>query len=367
MLRLNSLSLVQFKNYRHWKADFNAKIIGISGRNGAGKTNLLDAIHYLCFTRSYFTRQDSINIQREHAGFRLEGEFELWQKKEQAVCILRENGKKEFRVDDRPYEKFSHHIGRYPCVIIAPDDIQIIAGGSEERRRFMDSLLCQLDALYLRHLILYNKVLLQRNSLLRSFAEKGARDPELLAVFDEQLTTAGEKIFEKRKDFMVAFLPSCKQAYEQISRQLEGQASVPEIVNLFYDSELLQASLPELLKLNQTKDMLAMRTTSGIHRDDLEFTLNAQPFRTNASQGQRKSLLFAIRLAEMNALKKEKSFAPLLLLDDIFEKLDEERVTNLLRSVCVENEGQVFITDTSANRLAEQLGKLDVNHQIIEL
>jgi DNA replication and repair protein RecF len=360
MLRLNSITLVQFKNYQNRSIPFTERIIGITGRNGIGKTNLLDAIHYLCFTRSYFTRIDGNNILQGHDGFRLEGEFDILDKHEKAICVLRETGKKEFSINGQLYEKFSLHIGHYPCVIIAPDDIQIITGGSEERRKFIDTLLSQLDGEYLQELITYNKVLQQRNSLLRSFAETGNKDLSLLSVLDKQLLKPGEKIFEKRKEFLVSFLPLVKQLYNEIARQFEN-------VNLFYNSELLDTFFPELLAGNQTKDMMIMRTTGGIHRDDLEFNLNEQPFKNIASQGQRKSLLFALKLGEMERLKKEKGFASILLLDDVFEKLDEERVASLLQRVCIENDGQVFITDTNEKRLRQHLDVLDLPYQLIEL
>ncbi|HEV8284963.1 MAG TPA: DNA replication and repair protein RecF [Chitinophagaceae bacterium] len=360
MLRLNAVSLVQFKNYLNRSIRFTERIVGISGRNGVGKTNLLDAIHYLCFTKSYFTRIDGNNILQGHDGFRLEGEFEIWDKQEKAICILRETGKKEFLINDQSYEKFSQHIGHYPCVIIAPDDIQIITDGSEERRRFIDTLLSQLDADYLQQLIIYNKILQQRNSLLRSFAETGNKDLSLLTVLDEQLVKPGEKILKKRSEFLVSFLPLAKQLYTEIAGQFEN-------INLYYDSELLKTSFSELLKENQTKDIMAIRTTSGIHRDDLEFNLNEQPFKNIASQGQRKSLLFALKLAEMEVLKNEKGIAPILLLDDVFEKLDEERITQLLRRVCIENDGQVFITDTNEVRIREHLDIFEMTYQQINL
>jgi DNA replication and repair protein RecF len=284
----------------------------------------------------------------------------IWDKQEKAICILRETGKKEFSINGQLYEKFSQHIGHYPCVIIAPDDIQIITGGSEERRRFIDTLLSQLDAEYLQQLITYNKILLERNSLLRSFDETGTRNDSLLLVLNEQLGRPGQKVFERRKEFLVSFLPLVKQLYNDIAGHFEN-------VNLFYDSELLQGSFAELLKANQSKDLIALRTTSGIHKDDLEFNLNEQPFKNIASQGQRKSLLFALKLAEMEVLKEEKGFSPLLLLDDIFEKLDEERITNLLQRVCIENDGQVFITDTSEERLQQHLSALNISFQSINL
>jgi len=362
---LNNISLLQFKNYLSRSIQFTERIVCIAGPNGVGKTNLLDAIHYLCFTKSYFTR-DTSNVLKGYNGFRLEGQFEVWGKPENATCILRENGKKEFSVNGQLYERFSRHIGRYPCVIIAPDDIQIITGGSEERRRFIDALLSQLDGDYLQHLIVYNKVLLQRNSLLKIFSETGNRDLSLLTVLDGQLREPGEKIFEKRKEFLVAFLPMVKKLYTEISKQA-GSKDLNENVNLFYNSELLHTSFHELLTLNQPKDMIMLRTTAGIHRDDLEFNLNEQSFKLIASQGQKKSLLFALKLAEIEILKTEKKFAPLLLLDDVFEKLDEGRIANLFQRVCMENDGQVFITDTNKDRLRQHLIPLDKPYQLINL
>ena len=352
--------MIQFKNYQSRRIEFTERIVGITGRNGIGKTNLLDAIHYLCFTKSYFTRFDGDNVMHGQQGFRVEGDFTIWDNHERAICILREPGKKEFSINDQLYEKFSQHIGHFPCVIIAPDDIQIITNGSEPRRRLLDALLAQLDADYLQELINYNKILQQRNSLLRSFGDTGNKDLSLLTVLDEQLTRAGERIFAKRKEFLVPFLPAVKQLYNEIANQFEN-------INLFYDTELLKASLHELLRANQGRDIMTMRTTSGIHRDDLEFNLNEQPFRNVASQGQRKSLLFALKLAEMDVLKKGKGFAPILLLDDVFEKLDEERIMNLLKRVCIQNDGQVFITDTDSERLNHKLRPLQQSYQVIEL
>ena len=360
MLRLTKITITQFKNYDFSSFNFTERVIGICGLNGKGKTNLLDAIHYLCFTKSYFTRLDGNNVQHGNTGFRLEGNFELNDKPEKAVCILRETGRKEFSINESQYDKFSQHIGRYPCVVIAPDDAELITGDSKERRTFLDALLCQLDADYMQHLIVYKKILEQRNSLLKSFADTGNKNFSLLEVLDEQLIKPGDYVFNKRKEFLVSFLPIAKHLYNDI-------ATKPEDVNLFYESELLQASFSELLKVNRNKDCLAQRTTSGIHRDDLDIQLANQPFKNIASQGQRKSLLFALKLAEMEVLQNEKGFAPLLLLDDVFEKLDEDRISNLLNKVCVENDGQVFITDTNEERLKQHLDTLGVQYQLIEL
>lgn len=360
MLLLRHISVTQFKNYSNRSYDFTERIVGICGRNGVGKTNLLDAIHYLCFTKSYFTRQDSNNVKHGHQGFRIEGQLVLNDKPERTVCILRETGRKEFMVNEVVYEKFSQHIGHYPCVIIAPDDAQLITGASEERRKFLDSLLSQLDGEYLQQLISYTKTLQYRNSLLKTFVETGKRNLELLDIIDEQLIKPGEIIFNKRKEFMVSFLPMAKHLYYDIAGQ-------PEEVNFIYESELMQESFAELLQQNRQKDCLAQRTTSGIHRDDLEISLGNQLFRNIASQGQRKSLLFALKLAEMEVLKKEKGFAPLLLLDDVFEKLDEDRISNLLQKVCIENDGQVFITDTNEERLTSHLKQVGSKFQLITL
>jgi DNA replication and repair protein RecF len=360
MLKLHSISLIQFKNYSNRNFSFKERVVGIWGKNGVGKTNLLDAIHYLCFTKSYFSRTDSTNILHGQPGFRIEGQFTQFNKAEKVICVLRENGKKEFSVNDELYDKFSQHIGRYPCVIIAPDDIQIITNGSDERRKFIDMLLSQVDPDYLQNLIVYSKVLQQRNSLLKSFAETGNKDFSLLDVLDEQLTRPGEILFEKRKTFLVSFLPVVKQLYNDIAKQYEN-------VELLYSSELLNASFAELLKLNRQKDIALARTTGGIHRDDIEFNLLSQSFKNIASQGQRKSLLFALKLGEMEVLKERKGFAPLLLLDDVFEKLDEERIANLLKRVCLQNEGQVFITDTNGERLTGHLDEIKTSYEIISL
>lgn len=325
-----------------------------------GKTNVLDAIHYLCITKSYFSGTDAVNVQHGTQGFRVQGLMELNGTTEKAVCILRENGKKEFSINDEAYSKFSQHIGRYPCVVIAPDDAVLITGGSEQRRSFLDSLLSQLDADYLNNLIQYNKILQQRNSLLKSSAEAGNIDESLLAVLDEQLIPKGEEIFKRRRDFLVGFLPKVKRMYADIAQQDEG-------MSLLYESRLLEAGFAEILSATKQKDILLQRTTAGIHRDDISIQLGRQPFKSIASQGQRKSLLFALKLTELEVIKSEKKFAPILLLDDVFEKLDESRITSLLQNVCVENEGQVFITDTNTERLSKHLSDINSEFAIIEL
>lgn len=360
MLQIQNITLTQFKNYSSRSFEFNQRIVCICGNNGTGKTSLLDAIHYLCFTKSYFIRSDNNSVLQGQSGFRIDGKLILNDKEEQAICILRETGKKEFSVNGESYEKFSHHIGHYPCVIIAPDDAQLITGGSEERRKFLDALLSQLDTEYLKNLITYNKILQQRNALLRSFAETGTMNFSLLDVLDEQLDAPGSFVFKRRKEFLTTFLPLSKNLYHEIAKQ-------PEEISFFYNSEMLQANFSELLKASRQKDCRSQRSNSGIHRDDIEIYLGKLLFRNIASQGQRKSLLFALKLAELEILKKEKGFSPFLLLDDVFEKLDEERIANLLQKVCAKNDGQVFITDTNRERMEQHLKAFTQAYQLIEL
>jgi len=360
MLHLQRISLVHFKNYPDREYRFTERITGICGPNGAGKTNLLDAIHYLCFTRSYFGRQDSGHVHHGQSGFRIEGTLEQDEQTEKAVCVLRETGKKEFEVNGTAYEKFSAHLGRYPCVVIAPDDAELITGSAEERRKFMDSLLSQVDPQYLRNLIAYTRILQQRNSLLRNASISGNLDEHLLDVLDEQMTEPAKYIFEKRLDFTQAMLPLVQTFYEEIAGRKEN-------IDCRYQSDLEKSSLAELLRLNRQKDRATQRTGAGIHRDDILFRLDGQTFRNIASQGQRKSLLFALKLTEFETLHREKGFPPLLLLDDVFEKLDEDRIGNLLRKVCVENHGQVFITDTHVERLVSHLEALSVGFEIVRL
>lgn len=361
MLRLNEIKLLQFRNYSSGNMLFTERIVGICGANGTGKTNLLDAIHYLCLTRSYFSRPDSQNVTRGLQGMRIEGRFLLQDKDYQLVCVLRENNKKEFSVNDVPYKKFSEHIGRFPCVMIAPDDVELITGGSEMRRSFMDTIICQLDQEYLHQLIAYNKLLQQRNGYLKQVVESGAGiDEALLDVLNTQLSSSGELIFEKRSRFMDEFLPLVRHHYQKIAEKTDE-------VELSYESQLKSGRMQDILKLSLLRDLALQRTGNGIHKDEIDMMMDGVSFKSCASQGQRKSLLFALKLAEWDVLREKKGFEPILLLDDVFEKLDEHRMHNLLNWVCAENEGQVFITDTHKERLTRQLQDIGVKFQIIEL
>ena len=360
MLRLKNITITQFKNYDLASFIISERVIGICGLNGVGKTNLLDAIYYCCFTKSYFSKTDGLNTQFDKDGFRLEAFFEQESETQKVICIHRSIGKKELLLNDVPYEKFSKHIGRFPVVMIAPDDIELITGGSEERRRFIDTVLSQMDGEYLQQLIQYNKILLQRNSLLKRFAEQGKTDWPLLEVIDEQLIKPGNFIYAKRKIFTEKLIPLVQRFYAQI-------ANTNEAISLQYECRLNENSFEALLNQFREKDLLLQRSNAGIHKDDIAMQLNGQPFKTTASQGQRKSLLFALKLAEFELLKENKNFPPLLLLDDVFEKLDDNRMRQLLHWVCNENTGQVFITDTHKERLEEALNGLNTKFQVIEL
>ena len=360
MLQVNKITITQYKNYDFATFHFSERVVGICGLNGKGKTNLLDAVYYCCFTKSYFTKNDALSIQFDKDGFRLEGLFENKNELQKLICIHRGAGKKELLLNDAPYEKMSQHIGKFPAVMVAPDDIELITGGSEERRRFIDTVISQMDAEYLLQLIQYNKVLQQRNSLLKRFAEQGKTDWPLLEVLDEQLMAPGKFIYTRRKNFTAELIPLVQRFYNQI-------ADNEESVTLQYDSQLNTGNFELVLNDCRQKDFMLQRTSGGIHKDDISIQLNGQSFKNTASQGQRKSLLFALKLAEFELLKINKGFAPLLFLDDVFEKLDDRRMQQLLQWVCKHNTGQVFITDTHKERLEEAFRSLAVNYQVIEL
>lgn len=360
MLQINKITITQYKNYSLASFNFKERIIGICGLNGKGKTNLLDAVYYCCFTKSYFSKTDALNVQFDKEGFRLEGFFENQKQEQKLVCIHRGAGKKDLLLNDAPYEKMSQHIGKFPAVMVAPDDIELITGGSEERRKFVDTVISQMDAEYLLQLIQYNKVLQQRNSLLKRFAEQGKTDWPLLEVLDEQLIKPGNFIYAQRKNFTESLIPLVQKFYNQIAANSES-------VTLQYESQLNTGSFQSVLNEYRQKDFMLQRSNGGVHKDDVAIQLNGQSFKNTASQGQRKSLLFALKLAEFELLKNNKGFAPLLFLDDVFEKLDDNRMQHLLQWVCKQNTGQVFITDTHKERLENAFTSLAVQYQVIEL
>jgi DNA replication and repair protein RecF len=360
MLSLRNITITQYKNYLQESFSFDKPIIGIYGNNGVGKTNLLDAIYYLSFTRSYFFKSDLQNVHQGKSGFRIEGNFDAGATDQNVVCILRETGKKEVLLNDEIYQRLSGHIGKFPCVIITPDDARIITEGSDERRRYTDALLCQMDTQYLQHLIEYNRLLQQRNQLLRSLAERITSDRSLLDVYDAQLQRPGTYIFVKRQHFFHEILPAITSIYQYIAGADDG-------LQLSYQSDLLSTPYAELLHKSRDRDLMMQRTLAGIHRDDIDIRLRNQPFKNIASQGQRKSLLFAMKLAEYDMLKVTKGFAPIILLDDVFEKLDTQRMHQLLERVCAPGNGQLFLTDTHKDRICEHLNKLSTDYSLIGL
>ena len=362
-MSFTKIVLTGYKNYQSQAFNFTHRIVGICGLNGKGKTNLLDAINYLCFTKSYFSKSDMANVYFGAEGFRLEGELEDTTKVEKGnkiVCIYRSSLKKEFFLDDVAYVKFSHHIGRFPCVMVAPDDIEMITGGSEERRKYLDTLISQIDPEYLRQLIIYNKVIQQRNSFLKNESLQSSFDTQLLEALDAQLLAPAIYIFQTRQKFTQRLVPLIRKFYNEISGN-------DEIISVDYCSQLREYDFQKLLMASRQKDIITQRTNAGIHKDDLNFLLNENVFRTTASQGQRKSLLFACTLADFELLLSINKQPPLLLLDDVFEKLDEVRMKNLLDYVCKKNNGQVFITDTHKERLEAALSDFDDEVQIIQL
>ena len=360
MLMLKSLNLVQFRNYIQQRFDFTHRIIGIVGPNGTGKTNILDALYYLSFSKSYFNRPDAQNVHHSFQGMRIDGQYIIGDDDISITCILRENLKKEFYYDETAYTKLSHHIGKVPCVMIAPDDVQIITGTSEERRKLMDSLLSQLYPDYLQHLIQYNKVLLQRNSYLKLVAEQGNMDSIIIAALNDQLVHHGNIIYEHRKKLLNSLLPEILSLYKLLAGKLDE-------IHIEYVSSLHSKSFKLQLEDCLEKDAMLQRSSVGIHKDDLLITIQGQSFKQEASQGQRKSLLFAIRLAEWVFIKKEKNISPILLMDDIFEKLDENRMVQLLSWVNHHTDGQVFITDTHKDRVEQLLTEHVLDFQMIQL
>ena len=358
MLHLESIQLTRFRNYPYSQFRFTGRITGIYGPNGSGKTNLLDAVYYLCFTRSYFPKPDAQSALESRQGFRIDGRFSLDGMPHQVVCILRETNRKELLMDGEPYKKFSSHIGKLPCVFIVPDDVDLITGSSENRRGYIDLVISQLDTGYLQQLINYKKLLDERNSLLKSAAERNYLDEMLLNIIDGQMIPLANSIYNTRKSFLSSFIPAVIAEYTAI-------AGIGDNVAISYDSQLHHTPFAELLQQQRQRDLYLQRTGCGVHKDDLELMLGAYPFKNMASQGQRKSLLFALKLAEYRVLKAAKGMAPLLLLDDVFEKLDADRMHNLLHTVCVEEQGQVLITDTHRERLQQAFETLQVPCQLI--
>lgn len=341
---LEKLILTNFKNYATQALDLSERLNCFTGLNGMGKTNLLDAVYYLCLAKSRFGLNDANLCLRGEDFFRLEGHFVTGEKRAKIVAKVQPRKRKDLENNNLLYSTLSEHIGLFPVVFIGPDDTLMITEGSEERRRFIDNTLSQTDTDYLRRLIAYNKVLQQRNAALKQFAEQRRFDPALIGVYDAQMLPAGAYIYEKRKAFIESFNPIMQKTYQSIAGKREQ-------VDCHYHSGLDEHSFEELFSQSIEKDRILQRTTEGIHRDDLTLIINELPIKRFGSQGQLKTFVLALKLAQYRFLEQEKNTRPILLLDDIFDKLDAQRVSRLLQLLVEENYGQVFITDTDEHRV----------------
>ncbi|MFK7978527.1 MAG: DNA replication/repair protein RecF [Saprospiraceae bacterium] len=351
-MHLKKIKLTNFKNYETQTVDFSEKVNCIVGLNGMGKTNLLDAVYYLCMCKSHFGISDSYIKKHETTFFRLEGQFKKGKKRFKTVAKVIPKEKKTIELNDVAYTKLAEHIGQFPVVMITPFDAELALEGSEVRRKFLDNTLSQIDAEYLSALIQYNRLLKQRNATLKKFAETRKINEGLLTIFDEQMEAPAQLIHQKRKAFSAQFIPIFQAFYKTISND-------QETVNYTYRSHLNENEFLRLLKENRPKDLILQRSTVGIHKDDLTFKIENFPLKKYASQGQMKSFILALKLAQYELLRREKEIAPLLLLDDIFDKLDKQRVTQLLELLFEKDFGQIFFTDTHENRLSDILTKLD--------
>ncbi|MFK5974771.1 MAG: DNA replication/repair protein RecF [Flavobacteriaceae bacterium] len=357
---LKKLSLINYKNFTSQTFEFDSKINCLVGKNGIGKTNILDAIYHLSFGKSYFNPVATQNIRHGEDFFVVDGEFIKNERDEKIVCSLKKGLKKIIKRNGKAYERLSNHIGLLPLVIISPADRDLIMEGSDNRRKFMDGVISQSDKDYLRSLIKYNKVLAQRNALLKYFAANHTFDIITLQVYNEQLHDYGTLIFEKRIAFMESFVQIFKDQYVAISGGKEE-------VTLAYDSKLLQDELAKLLENNIERDRALQYTSVGIHKDDLNFEIAGYPIKKFGSQGQQKSFLIALKFAQFHFIKKLAKTTPILLLDDIFDKLDESRVSHIINLVDDDNFGQLFISDTHAERTENVVKKIHQSYKIFKL
>jgi len=357
---LKNITLLNFKNYCDADLQFSDTVNVFTGNNGSGKTNMLDAIHYLCLCKSYFNPIDGQQIKTGEDLFMIQGDFDRNEKNDKITCGVKRNQKKQFKRNKKEYEKLADHIGLFPVVMVSPYDVNLIMEGSEERRKFIDNVISQTDSHYLDQLIAYNRILLNRNAFLKQIAVTRKYDPTLLEILDEQLVIAGNKIFAIRKAFMDEFIPLFNEYYLYLTEN-------KETVALNYQSQLLDMPFDELLRKSVEKDRVLERTTTGIHKDELAFVISDMPLKKFGSQGQQKSFLIALKLAQYAYLAKNKGFKPLLLLDDIFDKLDDHRVQKLMQMVSHQDFGQIFITDTGKERVKSVFEKIEVDVTLFEV
>lgn len=346
---LQQLSITNFRNYPLARLDFSPHWNLFSGDNGSGKTTLLDAIHYLCLGKSYFHHSDLTSVKHDSDFFRIDGSFSDDQVL-RMVCFYEAGGKKELQKNGVAYSRIANHVGLIPVVMVTPDDQLLIDEGSDERRRFMDGTISQIDHTYLENLIEYNRVLQQRNSALKHFAERRKTDRALIESYDRKLCDSGEKIFHLRTEYFSRMIPLIRQFHALLSSETEE-------VSAEYASVCNKENLAVALSASFEKDCITQRTNEGIHRDDFDFFLSKRSLKRFGSQGQKKSFLMSLKFAQYELIKREKNLLPLLLLDDLFDKLDEKRSRNIFRLIADNGFGQVFITDTHCDRVRELISQ----------
>lgn len=356
-MHLDHLTVLNFKNIRETDLSFSPGINCFFGKNGEGKTNLLDAVYYLSFCKSHSNPIDSQNISHDADFFMLQAVYHGKGKEEDIYCGMKRKQKKVFKRNKKEYERLSDHIGRIPLVLISPSDEDLIREGSDERRRFMDMVISQYDHAYMEALIGYNKALAQRSSLLK---ENAFGDESLWELYEEIMETEGRKVYERRRAFIDEFTPVFENYYRLISGGRES-------IRLQYTSHLQEGSLTEKLKNARQKDLILGFTTAGIHKDDLEMQLDDFPIKRVGSQGQNKSYLIAMKLAQYMFLKKASGITPILLLDDLFDKLDADRVERIVNLVSGEDFGQIFITDTNRENVGHLLKKATGEYRIFKV
>ena len=357
---LKELSLTNYKNFENLKFSFETKIVCFVGLNGVGKTNILDSIYHLSYTKSYFNPIPSQNIKHGETFFFISGTYLIKEKEENILISLKKGDKKRIKRNNKLYKKFSDHIGKIPLVIISPDDRNLIIEGSETRRKFIDGIISQTDKEYLNSLIDYNKTLKQRNALLKMFFNNTDDIKKTIDIYDSQLSLHSQKIYEKRIKFLDEFIPIFKIRYRELSNNKEN-------VEIIYKSDISEEnSLYKLLKSSIEKDLRFQFTTKGIHKDDLNFKLDDFPIKKYGSQGQQKTFLIALKLAQFEYLSKLES-NPILLLDDIFDKLDDTRVQQIINLVNEDKFNQIFISDTNKNRSENIIKKVNKSYKIFEI
>ena len=354
---VNQLTLVNFKNIAEADLVFSPKMNCLFGNNGMGKTNLLDALYYLSFAKNHTNLTDSQLITHECDFSVLQGFYSDNEILEEIYCGIKRKQKKVFKRNKKEYERLSEHIGLIPLVMVSPADIELIQGGSDERRKFTDMLICQYDKEYLRLLIHYNKALNQRNALLKT---PTSNTESIFEIWEEQMAVSGQAIYEKRKTFLEEFLPIFHTYYREIS-------DANEEVNLVYDSQLEQRDLGEMLSAKRERDLVLGYTSSGIHKDDFHFLLDDYLIRKIGSQGQNKTYLIALKLAQFRFLAQKSESIPILLLDDLFDKLDANRVEKIIRLVAQPEFGQIFITDTNRKYLDEILAQIQYDYRLFQV